>query len=90
MEFEITRVDCICVFDYPSVTLVYFVTKQKYMLVSKKEINLQNAKMSGSNQQKEENVGLPAIISVCVFAFNFLLAISKGPLFLFFCIKVHL
>ena len=35
-----------------------------------KEIDVQNVKMSGSNQQKGENVSLPAIVIVyCYFIY---------------------
>ena len=57
--------------------------------INEKEISVQNAKMSGSNQQKEENVGFAGIMSVCIFYF-ILLAISKEHLFLFFFMKVLL
>ena len=44
--------------------------------------------MSGSNKEKEENLGF-ATNNVCLrfFYFNFCLAISKEHLFLFFCMK---
>ena len=52
-----------------------------------KGINVQTAKMSGSNQQKGENEGF-ASNNVCVFDFNSRLATSKEHLFLFFCMNV--
>ena len=56
----------------------------------KKKINVQNAKMSKSNEQIEENMGFTSN-NVCLqFDFTFLLVISKGHLFLFICMKVVL
>ena len=46
--------------------------------IHEKEIVAQNAKMSGLDQHKEENVGLVSnLTSVCVSYFNFFLALSK-------------
>ena len=57
--------------------------------IYEREIDTQNAKMSGLNPHKEENVGFVSnLTSDCVSYFNFFLALSKEHLFLFFCIKV--
>ena len=54
-----------------------------------KEIDAQNAKMSGLNQHKEVNMGFVSnLTSVCVSYFDFVLALSKELSFLFFCMKV--
>ena len=53
------------------------------------DIDAQNAKMSGLNQHKEENVGVVSNLTyVCVSYFYFFSALSKELPFLFFCMKV--
>ena len=57
--------------------------------IHEKEIDAQNAKMSGLNQHKEEIVGFVSnLTSICVSYLNFFLALSNGHSFLFFCMKV--
>ena len=57
--------------------------------IHEKEIDTQNARMSGLNQHKEEIVGFVSnLTSVCVSYFNFFLALSKEQSFLSFCTKV--
>ena len=57
--------------------------------IHEKEIDTQNAKTSGLNQHKEENVGFVSNLkSVCVSYFIFVLALSKEHSFSFFCRKV--
>ena len=51
-------------------------------------MDAQNAKMSGLNQHKDENVGFVSnLTSVCASYFNFFLALSKENSFLFFLEK---
>ena len=56
--------------------------------IHEKEIDAQNAKMSGLKQQKEENMGcVSSVTSVCVSYFNFFFTLPKERSFLF-CMKV--
>ena len=67
------------------------VTLSAYMSdgIHEKEIDAQNAKMSGLNQHKEENVGFANnLTSVCISYFIFFLALPKEHSFLCFCVKV--
>ena len=57
--------------------------------IHEKEIDAQNAKISGLTQHKEEIVGFVSnLTSVCISYFNFFLALPKEHSFLCFCVKV--